>query len=157
VREDESGITFVLSDGSSVTGDIAVVAIGCIPNVDWLANSGLDITNGVLCDSNGVAAPHVYAAGDVARWSNPITKKAMRLENQTSALLGLYLVGGSLTTAILIIYLPSKANQEAPQMPPIIPSFQTCMAQQEFQMLFLLYQFFFLLNLKFFQIKLDHI
>jgi len=86
VREDESGITFVLSDGSSVTGDIAVVAIGCIPNVDWLANSGLDITNGVLCDSNGVAAPHVYAAGDVARWSNPITKKAMRLENQTSAI-----------------------------------------------------------------------
>jgi NADPH-dependent 2,4-dienoyl-CoA reductase/sulfur reductase-like enzyme len=86
VREGELGITFVLSDGSSVTGDIAVVAIGCIPNVDWLANSGLDITNGVLCDSNGVAAPHIYAAGDVARWHNPITKKAMRLENQTSAI-----------------------------------------------------------------------
>ena len=86
VREDESGITFELSDGSSVIGDIAVVAIGCIPNVDWLANSGLDITNGVLCDSNGVAAPHIYAAGDVARWNNPITKKAMRLENQTSAI-----------------------------------------------------------------------
>ena len=86
VREHESGITFELSDGSSVTGDIAVVAIGCIPNVDWLANSGLDITNGVLCDSNGVAAAHVYAAGDVARWNNPITQKAMRLENQTSAI-----------------------------------------------------------------------
>jgi NADPH-dependent 2,4-dienoyl-CoA reductase/sulfur reductase-like enzyme len=86
VSENETGITFVLSDGSSVTGEIAVVAIGCIPNVDWLANSGLDITNGVLCDSNGVAAPHIYAAGDVARWNNPITKKAMRLENQTSAI-----------------------------------------------------------------------
>jgi dihydrolipoamide dehydrogenase len=66
VREHESGITFELSDGSSVTGDIAVVAIGCIPTVEWLANSGLDITNGVLCDSNGVAAPHIYAAGDVS-------------------------------------------------------------------------------------------
>jgi NADPH-dependent 2,4-dienoyl-CoA reductase/sulfur reductase-like enzyme len=86
VSENETGITFVLSDGSSVTGEIAVVAIGCIPNVDWLANSGLDITNGVLCDSNGVAAPHIYAAGDVARWNNPITQKAMRLENQTSAI-----------------------------------------------------------------------
>jgi NADPH-dependent 2,4-dienoyl-CoA reductase/sulfur reductase-like enzyme len=86
VSENETGITFVLSDGSSVTGEIAVVAIGCIPNVDWLANSGLDITNGVLCDSNGVAAPHIYAAGDVARWNNPITQKTMRLENQTSAI-----------------------------------------------------------------------
>ena len=99
VREDESGITFELSDGSSVTGDIAVVAIGCIPNVEWLANSGLDITNGILCDSNGVAAPHIYAAGDVARWNYPITKKAMRLENQTSAIeqglaVGIFIVTG---------------------------------------------------------------
>jgi len=86
VTEQESGITFELSDRTSVTGEIAVVAIGCIPNVDWLANSGLDISNGVLCDSNGVAAPHIYAVGDVARWHNSITKKAMRLENQTSAI-----------------------------------------------------------------------
>jgi NADPH-dependent 2,4-dienoyl-CoA reductase/sulfur reductase-like enzyme len=86
VTEQESGITFELSDGSSVTGDIAVVAIGCIPNVDWLANSGLDISNGVLCDSNGQAVPHIYAVGDVARWHNPVTDKAMRLENQTSAI-----------------------------------------------------------------------
>jgi NADPH-dependent 2,4-dienoyl-CoA reductase/sulfur reductase-like enzyme len=86
VTEQESGITFELSDRTSVTGEIAVVAIGCIPNVDWLANSGLDTSNGVLCDSNGVAAPHIYAVGDVARWHNPITNKAMRLENQTSAI-----------------------------------------------------------------------
>jgi NADPH-dependent 2,4-dienoyl-CoA reductase/sulfur reductase-like enzyme len=86
VRENETGINFELSDGSQVSGEIAVVAIGCIPNVEWLHESGLDITNGVLCDSNGVAAPHIYAAGDVARWNNPITQKAMRLENQTSAI-----------------------------------------------------------------------
>jgi NADPH-dependent 2,4-dienoyl-CoA reductase/sulfur reductase-like enzyme len=86
VTEQDSGITFDLSDGSKVSGEIAVVAIGCIPNVQWLANSGLDLSNGVLCDSNGLAAPHVYAVGDVARWHNPIIKKAMRLENQTSAI-----------------------------------------------------------------------
>ena len=86
VSENESGITFDLSDGSSVTGEIAVVAIGCIPNVEWLSDSGLDITNGVLCDSNGLAAPHIYAVGDVARWHNPATNKSIRLENQTSAI-----------------------------------------------------------------------
>lgn len=86
VSENESGITFDLSDGSKVSGEIAVVAIGCIPNVDWLANSGLDISNGVLCDSNGLAAPQIYAVGDVARWHNPVTGKSLRLENQTSAI-----------------------------------------------------------------------
>lgn len=86
VSENESGITFDLSDGSSVTGEIAVVAIGCIPNVGWLADSGLDITNGVLCDANGLAAAHIYAVGDVARWHNPATNKSIRLENQTSAI-----------------------------------------------------------------------
>ena len=86
VSENESGITFDLSDGLKVSGEIAVVAIGCIPNVDWLANSGLDISNGVLCDSNGLAEPHIYAVGDVARWHNPVTGKSLRLENQTSAI-----------------------------------------------------------------------
>jgi len=86
VSENESGITFDLSDGLKVSGEIAVVAIGCIPNVDWLANSGLDISNGVLCDSNGLVAPHIYAVGDVARWHNPVTGKSLRLENQTSAI-----------------------------------------------------------------------
>ena len=86
VSENESGITFDLSDGSSVAGEIAVVAIGCIPNVGWLADSGLDISNGVLCDSNGLVAPHIYAVGDVARWHNPVTGKSLRLENQTSAI-----------------------------------------------------------------------
>jgi len=86
VTEQETGITFDLSDGSKVSGEIAVVAIGCIPSVEFLANSGLDISNGVLCDSNGLAAPHIYAAGDVARWHNSITGKSLRLENQTSAI-----------------------------------------------------------------------
>lgn len=86
VAEHELGITFDLSDGSSATGEIAVVAIGCIPNVGWLADSGLDVTNGVLCDSNGQALPHIYAVGDVARWHNLVTGKSLRLENQTSAI-----------------------------------------------------------------------
>lgn len=86
VTELEREITFDLSDGSKVCGEIAVVAIGCIPNVGWLENSGLDISNGILCDSTGLAAPHVYCAGDVARWHNVVTGKSLRLENQTSAI-----------------------------------------------------------------------
>jgi 3-phenylpropionate/trans-cinnamate dioxygenase ferredoxin reductase subunit len=34
-----------------------------------LAGSGLDLANGVECDAGGVAAPCVYAVGDVAGWA----------------------------------------------------------------------------------------
>ena len=86
VSEDESKITFTLSDGSTIDGDIAVIAIGCYPNTDWLRDSGIDVSNGVLCDSKGLAAPHIFAIGDVARWTDVASGKAMRLENQTSAI-----------------------------------------------------------------------
>jgi NADPH-dependent 2,4-dienoyl-CoA reductase/sulfur reductase-like enzyme len=43
-------------------------------NVDWLAGSGVAITDGVLCDATGrTSIPGVYAAGDVAAWLNPLT------------------------------------------------------------------------------------
>ena len=40
------------------------------PNTEWLDGSGLEIDDGVVCDSTCLAAPGVVAAGDVARWPN---------------------------------------------------------------------------------------
>jgi NADPH-dependent 2,4-dienoyl-CoA reductase/sulfur reductase-like enzyme len=51
-----------------------------------LAKSGLDITDGVICDSLGAAAPDVYAIGDVAAWQDPETGIARRVEHQTNAI-----------------------------------------------------------------------
>ncbi|WP_022884767.1 NAD(P)/FAD-dependent oxidoreductase [Glaciibacter superstes] len=75
-----------LSDGSVVPADVVVVAIGCSPAVDWLAGTGIDISDGVLCDANGVAAPNIYAVGDVARWLDPVTGEARRVEHQATAI-----------------------------------------------------------------------
>lgn len=56
----------VLSDGSTVTADLVISAIGDVPNTDWLEQSGL-LTDGELrVDSRGRLAPGVVAAGDVA-------------------------------------------------------------------------------------------
>jgi len=75
-----------LLDGSVVPADLVVVGLGVAPAVEWLADSGLVIDNGVTCDEYGrTSAPGVYALGDVASWHDPRTGRARRYEHWTSA------------------------------------------------------------------------
>ncbi|WP_414641156.1 NAD(P)/FAD-dependent oxidoreductase [Actinospica sp.] len=74
-----------LADGSVIVADEVLVAIGALPNTEWLESSGLTVDNGVVCDEYCVAAPGVYAAGDVARWHNPLFDTSMRIEHRTNA------------------------------------------------------------------------
>jgi 3-phenylpropionate/trans-cinnamate dioxygenase ferredoxin reductase subunit len=75
-----------LGDGSVLPADVVLVGIGVAPECDWLAGSGLEIGNGIVCDARGAtAAPDVVAAGDVARWLNPLQGSAIRYEHWTSA------------------------------------------------------------------------
>jgi NADPH-dependent 2,4-dienoyl-CoA reductase/sulfur reductase-like enzyme len=82
-----------LADGEVVEGDEILVAIGSQPNTDWLAGSGLTVDDGVVCDEYCQAdwgyprptAGRVYAAGDVARWHNPLFGTSMRIEHRTNA------------------------------------------------------------------------
>ncbi|MEU3714361.1 NAD(P)/FAD-dependent oxidoreductase [Streptomyces catenulae] len=61
-----TGVT--LADGRLLPADVVVVAIGVRPCTDWLADSGLPLDDGVICDAGGVTPlPQVVAAGDVAR------------------------------------------------------------------------------------------
>ena len=75
-----------LSDGSTVEADVVVVGIGVTPATAWLQSSGLTLADGVVCDSTCMAAPGVYAAGDVARWYNPRYARPMRIEHWTNAM-----------------------------------------------------------------------
>lgn len=75
----------VLSDGSSIPADLVVVGVGAIPETGWLEDSGLLLDDGVVCDETLCASDGVYAAGDIARWHNPIFSQAMRLEHWTAA------------------------------------------------------------------------
>jgi len=87
VEGDAAGVRGVrLGDGSFVAADAVVVGIGARPVTDWLEGSGLTIDDGVVCDETGLAAPGVVAAGDVARWPNPLFGgESMRLEHWTNA------------------------------------------------------------------------
>ncbi|MFF3850043.1 NAD(P)/FAD-dependent oxidoreductase [Streptomyces sp. NPDC002328] len=74
-----------LADGAQIEADEVLVAVGSLPNTEWLAGSGLTIGDGVVCDEYCNAAPNVYAAGDVARWYNPLFGTSMRIEHRTTA------------------------------------------------------------------------
>ncbi|WP_433796093.1 NAD(P)/FAD-dependent oxidoreductase [Actinoplanes sp. CA-252034] len=74
-----------LDDGTTVAAGEVLVAVGSIPNTDWLAGSGLTLDDGLVCDRYCAAAPGIYAAGDVARWHNPLFGVSMRLEHRTNA------------------------------------------------------------------------
>lgn len=73
VTNAEDGTLF-LSDGSQISGDVIVEAVGSVPNVEWLAGNALDLSNGILCDASltAIGDDHVLAVGDVARFPNAL-------------------------------------------------------------------------------------
>jgi len=76
----------LLADGSHEDADLIVAGIGAVPEVEWLAGTGLVVDGTVMCDATGrTGAPGVYAAGDVASWTDPVSGAVRRHEHWTSA------------------------------------------------------------------------
>ncbi|MGH3611651.1 MAG: NAD(P)/FAD-dependent oxidoreductase, partial [Pseudonocardia sp.] len=61
-----------LADGTRVEADAAIVGIGGVPQLDWLADTGLDLADGLACDPTGRVhgLDGVWAVGDVAAWDD---------------------------------------------------------------------------------------
>jgi NADPH-dependent 2,4-dienoyl-CoA reductase/sulfur reductase-like enzyme len=78
-----------LRDGRVLAADAVLVAIGSVPATAWLTGSGIPVVTstpgGVLCDQNCQAAPHVWAAGDIASWPHPDYGDRIRIEHRTNA------------------------------------------------------------------------
>ena len=74
-----------LDDGSALQADCVLVAIGAVPQTEWLAGSGLSLRDGIDCDEFLRAAAGVYAAGDVASWVSPRYRRRVRVEHRMNA------------------------------------------------------------------------
>ncbi|MET8627257.1 FAD-dependent oxidoreductase [Kitasatospora sp. NPDC004669] len=74
-----------LTDGSDLAADAVLMAIGSEPATEWLADSGVPLDDGVVCDAYCAAGPGVWAAGDAASWPDPRTGRRRRLEQRTNA------------------------------------------------------------------------
>lgn len=77
----------VLIDGGwHEPADVVVVGVGVTPATGWLEGSALELDDGIVCRPDlNAGHPLVYAAGDVARWYNPLYEEAMRVEHWTNA------------------------------------------------------------------------
>ncbi|ABL80211.1 phthalate 3,4-dioxygenase, ferredoxin reductase subunit [Nocardioides sp. JS614] len=83
-----TGLTEVeLGDGRVLSAGAVAVGIGCVPNTDWLAGSGIPLADGVATDqfSRVREVPGVYAIGDVANWHDVRTGTSRRVEHWTHA------------------------------------------------------------------------
>jgi len=89
IFEDEGGRSFArgirTTAGDTIESSSILVAIGCVPNTEWLQESAIDLSNGVVCDEYCRAAPNVWAAGDVAQWHHPGIDRSVRLEHRMNA------------------------------------------------------------------------
>jgi NADPH-dependent 2,4-dienoyl-CoA reductase/sulfur reductase-like enzyme len=88
-----------LTDGSRLPADVVVLGLGTVPETAWLANSGLDLRDGVVCNGYlaAVGAEGVYAVGDVARWRHPRYGEDVRVEHWTNAVETAAVVAANLT------------------------------------------------------------
>jgi phthalate 3,4-dioxygenase ferredoxin reductase subunit len=76
-----------LADGRALEAGTVVAGVGCVPNTEWLADSGLPLDDGVHTDDRCAvrAAEGVYAIGDVARWHDQAGGVTRRVEHWTNA------------------------------------------------------------------------
>jgi len=76
-----------LLDGRVLPADVVVVGVGAAPAVEWLADSGLEISGGVLTGPDGsTTVPGVVAVGDCATPYDPVLDAYVRVEHWTHAL-----------------------------------------------------------------------
>jgi NADPH-dependent 2,4-dienoyl-CoA reductase/sulfur reductase-like enzyme len=77
----------VADNGDRFPADVAVVGVGSEPNSEWLANSGFPIDRGGVVVNVRLETQNetIWAAGDIARFPDPVTRQPRRLEHWDNA------------------------------------------------------------------------
>lgn len=72
----------VLDSGEEIPAELAIVGVGIEPEDRLAESAGLAVRNGIVVDSYcETTAGHIYAAGDVARFPDPVFGDLTRVEH----------------------------------------------------------------------------
>jgi len=79
----------VTTAGAELPADVVVIGIGAVPNDGLARSAGLEVSNGVVCDSAlRTSDPDIFAAGDVASSYLPLLGRHVRVDHWSNALNG---------------------------------------------------------------------
>ena len=79
----------VTTGGAELPADVVVIGIGAVPNDGLARSAGLEVSNGVVCDSAlRTSDPDIFAAGDVASSYLPLLGRHVRVDHWSNALNG---------------------------------------------------------------------
>jgi 3-phenylpropionate/trans-cinnamate dioxygenase ferredoxin reductase component len=86
--EDGKATGLKLGDGSTVTADRVLIAVGAKPNIELAERAGLPTKDGgVLVDASLRSGnPDIYAVGDIAAAEHPLFEERIRTEHWANAL-----------------------------------------------------------------------
>jgi NADPH-dependent 2,4-dienoyl-CoA reductase/sulfur reductase-like enzyme len=73
-------------NGREIEADVAVLGIGVEPVTGFLADSGIELDNGIVVSQRfETNVPDVYAVGDVANFFDPLFQRQRRIEHWSNA------------------------------------------------------------------------
>ena len=94
----ETTVTGVaLADGTQVTADLVLLAVGAVPVTGLAENAGLAVGNGITVDGYArTSVPDIYAAGDCTEFPSMRYGRSIRLESVQNAIDQAKIAAGSM-------------------------------------------------------------